>query len=240
MGLADGHAHLARIVYTPGLDITKLGSGPSASPHHLKYWVQEGPVADPGYPYSESIGSWMRAGTGVLQVYLDAMATPLLALPIDLGHTLGLHDGRAWVGLSASTGRRFQNHYALGWQLCEGPTGCARPMTSCEAFGCNPRFPSARYEPSATEASAAPPYAELARGVAARPRRLRGTNLDNLDAVEEGSNGYQDPGSAFPDAPAETSWGDEPPAWRTPLRPLDTNDLWGASGDYRFSSSDSG
>ena len=240
MGLADGHAHLARIVYTPGLDIAKLGSGPSASPHHLKYWVQEGPVADPGYPYSESIGSWMRAGTGVLQVYLDAMATPLLALPIDLRHTLGLHDGRAWVGLSASTGRRFQNHYALGWQLCEGPTGCARPMTSCEAFGCNPRFPSARYEPSATEASAAPPYAELARGVAARPRRLRGTNLDNLDAVDEGSNGYQDPGSAFPDAPAETSWGDEPPAWRTPLRPLDTNDLWGASGDYRFSSSDSG
>ena len=138
-GLADGKAHLMRVVYTPGFDADLIPvTAPPASVNHIKYWVEEGPIRTTAYPHSQGTGSWKREGTGMLRVYLDNMDTPMLALPIDLGHTLGLDDGRAWVGLTASTGRRFQNHYVLGWQFCEGRTGCRQPMTSCEAFGCNP------------------------------------------------------------------------------------------------------
>ena len=103
----------------------------------------------------------MRSGTGTLQVFLDDMDAALLALPIDLGHTLGLADGRAWVGFTAATGRRYQEHHVLGWQFCEGAGGCDAPMGFCEAFGCNPLFPS----PDFGESGSAGPYADLERGV---------------------------------------------------------------------------
>ena len=94
------------------------------------------------------------------------MAKPLLALPIDLQFALGLEDGRAWAGFTAATGRRFQNHYILSWQFCEGPAGCDQPLSACDAFGCNYEYPSARY-PGASEGVDAE-YVDLTTGVPAR------------------------------------------------------------------------
>ena len=61
---------------------------------------------------------------------MDAAA---LALPIDLGYALGLTDGRAWVGLTAATGRRYQEQFVNSWQFCEGPG--APLVTSARAVG---------------------------------------------------------------------------------------------------------
>ena len=146
VGLGDGKAHLVRVRYTPGFDADVLGEGgPSASPQGLKYWAEEGQMDSASFPYSQAGGSWKRSGTGMLRVFLDALAEPLLVLPIDVGYALDLEDGRAWCGFTGSTGGRFQSHYILSWQFCQGPEGCARPMSACEAFGCNPMFPSARF-----------------------------------------------------------------------------------------------
>ena len=118
-------------------------------------------VRDPHPPHTEAMGTWMRPKTGTLQVYLDDMDAALLALPIDLGHAVGSDDGRAWVGVTAATGRRYQEHHVLSWQFCEGPGGCARPMGYCEAFGCNPEYPS----PSFGASGSGGRYADLERGV---------------------------------------------------------------------------
>ena len=47
---------------------------------------------------------------------------PSYVQPDDLSYALGLDDGRVWAGFTASTGRRFQNHYVLSWQFCEVPS----------------------------------------------------------------------------------------------------------------------
>ena len=213
-GLGDGKAHVLRVRYTPGLDTTLLHeAGPTASPNHLKYWVEQGAIGAATFPHPKAVGSWARKGTGILRVYLDALDVPLLALPIDLPYTLGLEDGRAWVGLTGATGRRFQNHYALSWQFCEGPTGCPSPMSACEAFGCNPLFPSARYENSVRDSAEA--YRDLATGVPApqRPSTL-------LDAATLATTPRRDTTpaqaqwQAGPDEPPESVWGDEPDGWK--------------------------
>lgn len=227
-GLADGKAHLMRVVYTPGFDADLIPvTAPPASVNHIKYWVEEGPIRTTAYPHSQGTGSWKREGTGMLRVYLDNMDTPMLALPIDLGHTLGLDDGRAWVGLTASTGRRFQNHYVLGWQFCEGRTGCRQPMTSCEAFGCNPLFPSARYNNPESE-TLGHAYAELSSGVRTPPKRA-----DILDATHPNGGGGGGSDSGYSSAydggrggvyvgvgdgePSDVEWGAEPDGWQEQL-----------------------
>jgi len=167
-GLADGRAHIVRVRYTPGIDDSLLRDVPAASPNHLRYWVQEGEVAAAAFPHTKSIATWARPGTGILSVHLDQMDTPLLAIPIDLSYTLGLEDGRAWTGFTAATGRRFQAHYVLAWQFCEGAAGCEQPLSACDAFGCNSEYPSARYQ--ATAAGVEPGYVDLTTGVHTMPR----------------------------------------------------------------------
>ena len=230
-GFADGKAHIARVVYTPGFDADKLQYGPSAHTNHIKYWVAKGAVAEGTFPHEEGIGSWSRPGVGILQVYLDNMSVPVLALPIDIGYTLGIDDGRAWLGLSAATGRRFQNHYVLSWQACEGPRGCATPMNYCETFGCNPTHPSARYRLPTHQPEAR--YRDLTRGVAARPIVRRGFETFDENAVGDaaaGSNTLPGGGPDLITEVADDTWGDEPEGWTTPVAPYESADLWGPGG----------
>ena len=47
---------------------------------------------------------------GNLAIFLDDMTKPLMNASVDLGTTLRLDEGKAWVGFTAATGRRFQAH----------------------------------------------------------------------------------------------------------------------------------
>ena len=55
---------------------------------------------------------------GTLQIYVDDMNSPLLALPLNLDSSLHLNSGRAWVGFTAATGEeRWQVHDILRWDF---------------------------------------------------------------------------------------------------------------------------
>jgi hypothetical protein len=47
---------------------------------------------------------------GNIAVFVDDMTTPRLHVAVDLASVLRLADGKAWVGLTAATGRRFEAH----------------------------------------------------------------------------------------------------------------------------------
>lgn len=132
------------------------------------------------------------------------MDTALLALPIDLGHALGVADGRAWVGMTAATGRRYQEHHIIGWQFCEGQGGCAQPMGFCEAFGCNAEYPSPAFGHSGSLGR----YAELERGV---PHLSHPAPVPTEGIDTEGSPEMSIPRTAglYADADAAVEYGDE-------------------------------
>lgn len=54
---------------------------------------------------------------GLLQVYLTDFTTPLLSANIDLGTSLNLADGNAFIGFTSSTGGAWQNHDIVNWQF---------------------------------------------------------------------------------------------------------------------------
>ena len=155
-GLADGAAHLVRVVYTPRFEVDAMKHAAPQVPNTMMYWVEEGVITDVNG--NQALGTWARRTTGTLKVYVDQMKRPIIAIPIDLGYALGAEDGRAWVGFTAATGTRFQDHFVLSWQFCEGEGGCDQAtgtpqrMTYCEAFGCNPKHPSPRYATDELEA----------------------------------------------------------------------------------------
>jgi hypothetical protein len=63
------------------------------------------------------VGDW-GSGLGLLSVYIDDLYSPILITPIDLGSTLKLDDGRAWVGFTGATGENnWQAHDVLSWQF---------------------------------------------------------------------------------------------------------------------------
>jgi hypothetical protein len=47
---------------------------------------------------------------GTLTIFLDDFTKPVLTVPVDLGTTLRLDNGKAWVGFTAATGKRAQAH----------------------------------------------------------------------------------------------------------------------------------
>lgn len=53
---------------------------------------------------------------GTLKVYIDDMVTPRLTVPYNLNQ-LGLNDGRAYVGFTASTGSSFANYDVISWSF---------------------------------------------------------------------------------------------------------------------------
>lgn len=62
-------------------------------------------------------GDW-GVGFGLLYVYIDDMYSPIITTPINLGATLKLDEGRAYVGLTSATGDEYwQAHDILSWQF---------------------------------------------------------------------------------------------------------------------------
>jgi hypothetical protein len=55
---------------------------------------------------------------GLLYIYLDDLFSPIITTPLNLGATLNLDNGRAFVGFTASTGNEhFQVHDVLNWNF---------------------------------------------------------------------------------------------------------------------------
>jgi hypothetical protein len=54
----------------------------------------------------------------MLYVYVDDMYSPVITTPINLGNTLNLDDGRAYIGFTAATGDQYwQAHDILSWKF---------------------------------------------------------------------------------------------------------------------------
>jgi CHRD domain-containing protein/lectin family protein len=54
---------------------------------------------------------------GTLTISLDDLTKPVLTVPVDLGTKLSLDEGKAWVGFTGATGRRFQAHDILSFSF---------------------------------------------------------------------------------------------------------------------------
>ena len=68
----------------------------------------------------------------------------------------------------------------LSWQFCEGQGGCLKPMGYCEAFGCNPEYPSPHFGSSGSTSR----YAGLEQGV---PHLSHPDSMATLPAAVEGA-----------------------------------------------------
>jgi hypothetical protein len=54
---------------------------------------------------------------GTLTIFLDDLTSPVLIVRVDLGTTLSLDNGQAWVGFTAATGGRSQAHDILSFSF---------------------------------------------------------------------------------------------------------------------------
>ena len=105
--VADGKAHEAKIQYLPYVE-DRYYELMTANANLL--------------PYLKDNGEGRHLGT--LAVFVDQGIIedrPLLAIPINLSLLLDLPDSLAYVGLTASTGRKWQKHDILSWSFEESP-----------------------------------------------------------------------------------------------------------------------
>ena len=58
---------------------------------------------------------------GRLDVFVDDMTTPALAVPVDLSSLLELDNGTAFAGFTAATGGIVEGHQIESWRLCSVP-----------------------------------------------------------------------------------------------------------------------
>ena len=103
----------------------------NASTHIVLYFQKSLPYGEDRYyeimsannnliPYLKDNGEGRRLGT--LAVFVDQGIIedrPLLAIPINLSLVLDLPDSNAYVGFTASTGRRWEKHDVLAWEWLE-------------------------------------------------------------------------------------------------------------------------
>ncbi|QEG34768.1 L-type lectin-domain containing protein [Bythopirellula goksoeyrii] len=55
----------------------------------------------------------LRYLPGVMDIFVDDLATPVFVVPLDLNQTLALSQGQAWIGFTASTWNGWANHDIL-------------------------------------------------------------------------------------------------------------------------------
>lgn len=99
--IADGKVHEAKIQFLPFVE-TRYFELMTANENLV--------------PYLKDNGEGRRIGT--LAVFVDQGIVedrPLLAIPVNLSLLLDLPDGLAYVGFTASTGRRWETHDILNW-----------------------------------------------------------------------------------------------------------------------------
>ena len=105
--VADGKVHEAKIQYLPYVE-----------DRYYELMTANANLI----PYMKDNGEGRRLGT--LAVFVDQGIIedrPLLAIPINLSLLLDLPDSLAYVGLTASTGRKWQKHDILSWSFEESP-----------------------------------------------------------------------------------------------------------------------
>jgi peptide-N4-(N-acetyl-beta-glucosaminyl)asparagine amidase len=56
-------------------------------------------------------------GSGLLEIYIDDLINPIMAITVDIAEILNLADGRAWLGFTGSTGSAWENHDILDWWI---------------------------------------------------------------------------------------------------------------------------
>lgn len=102
--IADGKVHRAKIQYLPYVE----------SRYYELMTANENLL-----PYLKDNGEGRRIGT--LAVFVDQGIPedrPLLAIPINLSLLLNVSQSLAYVGFTASTGRKWQVHDILDWEWC--------------------------------------------------------------------------------------------------------------------------
>lgn len=105
--VADGKVHEAKIQYLPYVE-----------DRYYELMTANANLI----PYLKDNGEGRQLGT--LAVFVDQGIIedrPLLAIPINLSLLLDLPDSLAYVGLTASTGRKWQKHDILSWSFEESP-----------------------------------------------------------------------------------------------------------------------
>lgn len=96
---ADGHVHTVRVVYRPAGRNGFGSSGPD-----LVAALESG-----AYDARELSEHFVAGGeAGSLEVFLDDAPGPQLRVPLSLAAVLGADRSRAWVGVTAATGERWQ------------------------------------------------------------------------------------------------------------------------------------
>ncbi|WP_199248851.1 SBBP repeat-containing protein [[Phormidium] sp. ETS-05] len=66
---------------------------------------------------------------GTMQIFMDDLSTPVLTVPVDLGNTLNLDNGKAWVGFTAAASAAWENHDILNWTFSNPPIPQNNPPT---------------------------------------------------------------------------------------------------------------
>ena len=103
--IADGQVHEAKIQYLPYVE----------DRYYELMTANEILI-----PYLKDNGEGRRLGT--LAIFVDQGIIedrPLLAIPINLSLVLDLPDSLAYVGFTASTGRKWETHDILSWSYAE-------------------------------------------------------------------------------------------------------------------------
>lgn len=103
--LADGKIHTVRIQYLPYLE---------------ERYLETLTANDNLLPYIKDNGEGRRLGT--LAIFIDEgvkVDKPILSIPLNLSVLLDLPQSMAYVGFTASTGVKWENHDILDWHWCD-------------------------------------------------------------------------------------------------------------------------
>lgn len=101
--------HTIRIRYSPNFNPDDVNHPSFQTTGHTTWFLNNGDFLYGG------MGDW-GTGFGLLYVYIDDLYSPVITTPLNLGATLNLDDGRAYVGLTAATGdNHWQAHDILSW-----------------------------------------------------------------------------------------------------------------------------
>ena len=103
--LADGKIHNVQIAYFP---------------YFVEEYISKMSANENLVPYLKDNGEGRRLGT--LAIFIDdgvETGIPILAIPLNLSVLLKLPEDLAYVGFTASTGSKFENHDILLWNWCD-------------------------------------------------------------------------------------------------------------------------
>jgi hypothetical protein len=101
------------------ISVQSRGTAPNAVQHAYSLGTTTNiPLLSDGQIHTARI----RYGSGSLDVFLDNLSTPALVVAVDLGTSLALDQGSAWVGFTSAAGTGgYQTHDVLSWQLATVP-----------------------------------------------------------------------------------------------------------------------